>query len=448
MASPPLDLYTVTFNCGRVLLDVDTFASTLFSARKTSQTTPDVLFFSLQEVAPIAYSFLGGALLAPYFARFLQAVDKAAGPENAYRHLITHNVGMTAIMVFVKSELAEAVQWVQTGEVGVGWSEMGNKGAAAVRLGFRSDQMSETVPITLVAAHLAPMEEAFKRRNEDWENIARRLVFKPPGKHTASLSRAIPPAAEEDEVPLLGESPDALPSQSTRKGMFISGSPVFFAGDLNYRTGDAPPDPEKNQLHSFPQPRRSPADSLHYSNLLPFDQLTRERRAGNTLHGLSEATISFPPTYKFSPKQQESMTRAQYFAADEETDEEVTWHWSSHRLPSWCDRILFSSSLQNSQALSLGSYTALHIQPTSDHRPVALDCLIDLQAAGKALRGQKPVFELDQDWEARGHAARRREVMVGVAAYLGLTWEGNGLLAASLIGVLGGWFVMSSLIVS
>lgn len=455
MPTSPLDLYIVTFNCGRTLLDVNAFEAGLFKPYKnkssSSSSYPDIICLSLQEVAPLGYSFLGGSLLAPYFAPFVQAIQRAAGLKQDYRHVITHNVGMTAIMVLAKSEVSPNIQWIQTAEVGVGWSEAGNKGAAGVRLGYKSKNMTAAAPLTLVAAHLAPMEDAWQRRNEDWESIVRRLAFKSPthNRNTASLSKASPQASkdageheeDDEERPLLGAATAdlALPTNPQVQGTYISGSPIFLAGDLNYRTSDIGPHPDHH--HSFPQPVNDPNHALHWSRLLPQDQLNREQKAGRALQGLAEAKINFPPTYKLSEQQQESMTREQ-FLQDEDTS--IKWLWSSHRFPSWCDRILYSTPMASS--LKLLSYDAHPVQPTSDHRPVSLACSLDLERAARALADQAPPFPLLASWEGRRLAARRKELAIGIATYLSLTWEGNGLLLASLLGAVGGWWVLSSMV--
>jgi len=445
MSSLPLDLYVVTFNCGRALLDIEAFAATLFRARTDHASLPDIVVLSLQEVSSIAYSFLGGALLAPYFGRFVEAVQLAGGGSHAYRHLITHNVGMTGIVVLAKPEISANIEWLQTAETGVGWYEMGNKGAAAIRLGYKADDMQYLVPLTLVAAHLAPAEDAWQRRNEDWENIVRRLAFKSPHTNTASLSQALPKDANDEEEPLLGQPTSNIKSKRNVQSMFTSGSPIFLAGDLNYRSSDVGPQPEEHE--TFPQPVESEAHPQHWSQLFKSDQLNREREAGRTLHDLKEASVSFPPTYKFSEKQQESMTKDQFMSEDAKVSK---WLWSSHRFPSWCDRVLFSSGLKpsndDSDCLTKLKYKALSIQPTSDHRPVALSCRLDLVKAQEVTSNQTAPFPLLDGWEGRRNTARREEIAVGLASYLGLTWEGNGLLLASLFGVVGGWWVLGSVI--
>jgi len=60
----------------------------------------------------------------------------------------------------------------------------------------------------------------------------------------------------------------------------------------------------------------------------------------------------------------------------------------------------------------------------------------------------KSPFGLDTEWRRRRTTARRREVVVGVGAYLGLTWEGRGLVLATLIGLVGIWLVAHSVATS
>lgn len=60
----------------------------------------------------------------------------------------------------------------------------------------------------------------------------------------------------------------------------------------------------------------------------------------------------------------------------------------------------------------------------------------------------EPPFGLDPGWKERRVWARRREVAVGLGAYLTLTWEGRGILFALVCGALGGWAVIGGLIQS
>ena len=75
-----LSCYITTFNCGRALINADYFSANFFNplSSNSSALPPDLIVLSLQELAPLGYSFLGGTFLVPYFARLVQAVHTAA----------------------------------------------------------------------------------------------------------------------------------------------------------------------------------------------------------------------------------------------------------------------------------------------------------------------------------------------------------------------------------
>ncbi|KAK5707035.1 hypothetical protein LTR17_021071 [Elasticomyces elasticus] len=449
-----LNTYITTFNCGRKLIDVDYFASNFFNGLKTD-LPPDLIVLCLQEIAPLGYSFLGGSMLAPYLARFNEAIALAS--ERKYRgediqkeyvSVMSRNVGMTGILVFAKHHVAHRVRWVQTGGVGVGeWFQMGNKGAVGVRMGLHSDGNAEEAVFTFVSAHLAPFEGNWQRRNEDWQSICEGLVFEEVGHSVKKPADN----SEPERQPLLSSTDGTENANAGPHGIFSPPSQVFFAGDLNYRTSDSSPSPE--DAAKWPQPIESSTDPRHISQFLPKDQLARERSKGHTLHLLSEAPIDFPPTYKYSSAAQKhalasSLTTASHKMRDGrvvETTEirppaEEVWLWAEHRTPSWCDRILFLEAAAPNQ---IHAYTALPVQPTSDHRPVVLSCSIPCKAVKTQL---SPPFKIRDDWMQRRAAARRYELMIGVLAYLGWTWEGEALLVGTVVGIIGGYLVLRALV--
>ena len=400
-----LNIRLLTYNCARNFIDPPVFAPYIFAS------TSDILVLSLQELAPIGYTFLGGSFLTPYFNAFRHAVHLA---DKSYVNIISRNLGLTAIMIFVRDP--QNTTFIQTAGVGVGVHEMGNKGAVGVRLDFSG------VELTFVAAHLAPMEDRLERRNQDWKNIVKGLVF-------------VPSQADQEDVPLL----HGFSSEESTAGMFTPQSHLFFMGDLNYRASEVKPSPK--DADNFPQPTEDEQDPRHYSHLLARDQLTQQLRAEKTLHGLTEAPITFPPTYKYNHPQ----TAVQ--------DDSRRWFWAKHRWPSWCDRILYLDLPSWMRGkIEVRDYKALPLFATSDHRPVALSVSVPLaaipeppsQASDIRLR---PPFSIDPDWKSRRDVARRKEIAVGLISYLGLTWEGNGLLLATFIGAFGGWLVIKSLLV-
>ncbi|KAF7171520.1 hypothetical protein CNMCM6106_005882 [Aspergillus hiratsukae] len=297
---------------------------------------------------------------------------------------------------------------------------MGNKGAVAARLAWVLDSGDETqtVPLTFVGAHLAPAEDAFERRNEDWRGIVERLVFEGPSSNHEDSERAALLGSGEGEGEGEGE-----------EGVFTAGY-LFLAGDLNYRTSNTLPQPA--DFARFPALDADASSPLHYSRLLRDDQLTREREKARCFHGLSEAPISFPPTYKYKlgardPRQ---------------------WKFVRERWPSWCDRILYSSPPGGQATVTLYRYDALPVFPTSDHRAVALAAAVaatDVQQQQQQQQQPTAPFSIDRDWKRKRDEARRKELVVGGLAYLGLTWEGRRILVGMVIGGLGAWIVLRSM---
>lgn len=437
---PFVNVYAVTFNCGREPVQPDIFARHLFNVlpKLPQSKVPDILILSLQELAPISYSFLGGSFLVSYFDRFRQAVRLATAflDDRRYVNFITRSVGMTAIMAFGLEDQTENISSLATAGVGVGFQEMGNKGAVGLR--FTYTVRNEAMELSVVAAHLAPMEDALERRNQDWKSIVQRLVFTPLDQNATHKASEEERSQRDDANALLLESSGSVAQESQ---LYKHTSYFIFAGDLNYRTSRLGPAP--SDFQTFPQPTDDVNDPKHFSHLLQHDQLSREIKAQRTCHGLQEAEIHFPPTYKYSDQQR----------AVAEVDNGTAWDWAKHRWPSWCDRILYMipPSWKESEGppIHVHAYSALPLMPTSDHRPVALSLSIPLTAISTSdevgTDGNAKVdapFGMDPKWRDKRDAARRLELAAGVMAYLGLTWEGNGILLAITIGALGGWAVI------
>ena len=435
--------HITTFNCGRELPSISHLGAELFSNSAPS-IPPDLIVLCLQEIAPIGYAFLGGSFLAPYFTRISDIVQHAVSKHfesNAdYHPLLVRNAGLTALMVYARSDVKDRIQWTETAAVGVGVYEMGNKGAVGARIGFVGDN-DETVPITFVSAHLAPKEEECERRNLDWQSICEALVFTRDDNNNTNTNNSTLPQNAEDAQPLLSRDAEHTPNDTTNT-LFSPLSHIFFAGDLNYRTADTPPSPSAHQI--WPHPTSDPSHPS-YRDLWAADQLNRELRNKKTLHLLTEAPVTFPPTYKYSTAAKKSAAEGRPLPPGG-NDADSTWPWAKHRVPSWCDRILFlgasSSSAGKAGGVEVQSYEALSVQPTSDHRPVVMTVTIPLKKPELAA-GVEPPFSLRRDWAERRATARRYEVLVGIASYLALTWEGEAVLAATVVGILGAYMLLS-----
>jgi Endonuclease/Exonuclease/phosphatase family 2 len=433
-----LRLYIVTFNCGLEPIDTEAFASQLFTSLD-SPNLPDILVLSLQEIAPIPLALIGGSFLVPYFEKFYHAVQKgsrkvANATDNGpiYTPVVARNLGMTGIMVFAKDP--SHIEDIETAGVGVGMWEMGNKGAVGVRFNYHDGPAS--TELTFVAAHLAAMEEGLKRRNEDWKNIVRDLVF----SSTSSKRKNADTSLSGEERPLLSIS-------ARDASIYKPTSHLFVAGDLNYRTSILSPSPT-DHIDIFPQPHHSPDSANHFSSLFESDQLNQERAAGRTLHGLTEAPITFPPTYKYKSEEP-------FLTPD---DELKKWPWAQHRWPSWCDRILYLpfpawvTRSQPSLSITTHKYTALPLFPTSDHRAVTLELSVPIvpipppnEEAGDDPR-IKPPFEIDIDWKRKRERARQLELVFGFAGYFTTTKEGGAVAVAVLVGIVGAYFAIMAMV--
>ena len=417
------------------MIDVEAFSQTLHASINSSPEPPDLIALAIQEIAPLSYAFLGGTYLTPYFSAYEDALSRRHGPK--YDTVVSRNLGLTGIMLFARRDWTGRVKWLQTGGVGVGVRELGNKGAIGVRVGLVAGDERKAV-VTFVAAHLTHGEEAVERRNEDWKSICRSLVFQADGVESPDTREG------GDTEPLLSNTStdnDEREVEEAKEGtLFNPPSHLFFLGDLNYRTSSRAP--STSHAQTWPQPTDSLEDQRHYRHLLSQDQLTRERKAHRTFHHLSEPPIAFPPTYKYSTAALEQARARLHARNDTPNDKDKLWLWAQHRWPSWCDRILYLDDIRP----KIHFYDALTIQPTSDHRPVALSCSIDLHAnkAGKSV--VKNPFTIRSDWQAALATARRLEWVVGLAVYLGYTWEGETLVAGSVVGILGGYWLLSSLL--
>jgi len=465
---------------------------------------------SLQEVAPLSYAFIGSYFLNPYYARYEEALNLAAtrflestagdhgseypagveriSPPRPYTLVRAKNVGMTALLLFARDP--SAVQAVEEAECGFGAADMGNKGAVGLRVTW-GQEPGRTTEVTLVATHLAAMEWNLKKRNANWRTIVSSLTFANPraalpgvfpastlpptrdrsgagGKKLLAADSSESSEAEDDEDdgatsrPLLARSLTAE-QRATLQDMsiFKPTSHLFVAGDLNYRIGSTTPSP------LAPFPSFDPESVHYYPSFLPRDQLTQERLAGRAFHGMTEAPITFGPTYKYN------VLRSAQGAANEAAIRsgaapngipEVPWRFASHRWPGWCDRVLYldlpswvSGKENNKRAIEVKAYDSLPVVQSSDHRAVYFRASIPVVAAEEMLspsakavaagasdpRAVLPVPVDVHAWERRA-AARRKEILVGWSAFLWSTKEGAVVLATLFLLFVGAWWFWKS----
>lgn len=481
---------------------------------------------SLQEVAPLSYAFIGSYFLNPYYARFGEALNlaaervlatspdaddddasvahAAAGPQGnpqPYTLVRAKNVGMTAILLFARDP--GCIRKIDEAECGFGAADMGNKGAVGLRVtwGGPGAPDTTTTELTFVAAHLAAMEWNLKKRNANWRSIVAGLTFANPRSVLPGAAfpanRAAPtpdrsgagdiaprlptgdspdPSEEEQEDsesdsettrPLLNPpSPDDAPLTPAHLAalhaisVYKPTAHLFVAGDLNYRISATTPPPQS----AFPS--FDPASPHYFPSFLPRDQLTRERQANRTLHGLSEAEVAFGPTYKFDvlgdgeegAENAEEVRRAREGGGGVKV---VPWKFAGHRWPGWCDRVLYLDVpgwvKGRGEKVEVTAYDGLPLMAVSDHRPVFWRAHVPLLGAA-AMAPPAEMGALESVWEAdprvrlpvpvdvhaweRRAAARRKEMVVGWSAFVWSTKEGAVLMATALALGVGGWWFL------
>jgi hypothetical protein len=445
-------------------------------------------------------------------ARPLAARAREPASSRPYTLVRAHNVGMTGIMLFAKNRAA--IKHVEHAECGFGAADMGNKGAVGLRIIYCADDASgdgeaPSTELTFVATHLAAMEWNLKRRNANWRAIVSGLTFANPRSvlpgvfppddsaprpdRTGSQYKTQPDSADSseaeeeanDDQPLLNG--DAGPQEPaplhpehphiTREhhttlhdiSVFKPTSHLFVAGDLNYRISTTTPPP----LAKFPS--FDPDSEHYYPAFLDRDQLTQERLAGRTFHGMSEAPVSFGPSYKYNVLSDAAGAvneRAVRAGATVNGVPELPWKFAPHRWPSWCDRVLYLDLPQWVKSKGIGgtddealavrtiAYDLLPVMRTSDHRPVFMRARVPILDAAtmrpppEAEGGEAAEVEADprvalpvpidvHAWERRA-AARRKEIAVGWSAFLWSTREGAMVLATVLLVGVGSWWLLSA----
>nr|AAI50239.1 Zgc:165612 protein [Danio rerio] len=135
--------------------------------------------------------------------------------------------------------------------------------------------------------------------------------------------------------------PDTNPYRSTTSDVTTRFDEVFWFGDFNFRLNKARGDVEAILNQGV---------GVDMSPLLQHDQLTREMKEGSIFKGFQEASIHFPPTYKFD------------IGCD------VYDTTTKQRTPSYTDRILYRN--RQSDDIRVIKYTSCSSIKTSDHRPV------------------------------------------------------------------------------
>ncbi|KAG6860954.1 hypothetical protein C0995_005618 [Termitomyces sp. Mi166 len=286
---------------------------------------PDIVAVGFQELLPLHLGLSGfsKAVIENRNALILSQIE-ANAPNKERFSLVAKvvNVGV-ALLVYARDDtIARTVCGVYTTWTGTGPAYMGNKGAVGVRFRIPGSDGSIGETFTFVCAHLTAYKEKLAARLADYQHIVGTLLF-----------------------------PPVVQTESKSPSTIYDTSHLFFLGDLNFRL-DIPP------MHPLaPRPNidfmRALDEESTREQLKEFDQLVIEQRKGTVLQGLHEGEFwQFKCSYKYLLG---------------EVDK-----YSSKRIPSWTDRVLYathtdSPDIHGKSNITNILYTSVPSYTTSDH---------------------------------------------------------------------------------
>ncbi|XP_054611093.1 synaptojanin-1-like isoform X6 [Dunckerocampus dactyliophorus] len=172
-------------------------------------------------------------------------LQKNISRDHKYVLLASEQLVGVCLFVFIRPQHAPFIRdvAVDTVKTGMGGAT-GNKGGVAIRLLFH------TTSICFVCSHFAAGQSQVKERNDDYNEITRRLSF-PMGR------------------------------------LLYSHDYVFWCGDFNYRINL--PNEEVKEL----------IKQQNWDTLTAGDQLFDQKNAGLVFRGFIEGKLDFAPTYKY-----------------------------------------------------------------------------------------------------------------------------------------------------
>ncbi|KAG0302421.1 hypothetical protein BGZ98_007510 [Dissophora globulifera] len=239
---------------------------------------------------------------------------------SGYQKVMSKQLVGLLIVMYAATDHAKYIKEVTAHSAGVGiMGVLGNKGGVSVRIRYKDSYLC------FVGSHLAADTNQIDRRNQDYQEICRRLTF--PSTNAYDITK--------------GPSVNAALAIGNKMVSIFDCDHTIWAGDLNYRIA-LPEDQVKHLLRTN-----------DYDSLMKHDQLTSQRSMFKAFSEFDEHPINFQPTYKY----------------DVGTS---TWDSSEkRRVPAYTDRILWRSKDIAKDSVETLFYKS-HMELTiSDHKPVS-----------------------------------------------------------------------------
>ncbi|KAG0199274.1 hypothetical protein BGX28_007433 [Mortierella sp. GBA30] len=277
---------------------------------------PDIYVLCFQELdlSAEAYIVLDGSKEEEW----TRAIAESLG--SGYQKVMSKQLVGLLIVMYAAVDHAKYIKEVTAHSAGVGIMGMlGNKGGVSIRIRYKDSYLC------FVGSHLAADTNQTERRNQDYQEICRRLAF----PSTSSYDITKSPAG------------NAAVAATTKMVSIFDCDHTIWAGDLNYRIG-LPEDQVKHHLKTN-----------DYDILMKHDQLSSQRAQLKAFSEFEEHSIAFHPTYKYDVG---------------------TSVWDSsekRRVPAYTDRILWRSKDSAKDSVEPIFYKSHMDLMLSDHKPIS-----------------------------------------------------------------------------
>nr|XP_045612351.1 synaptojanin-1-like isoform X2 [Procambarus clarkii] len=267
--------------------------------------TPDVFAIGFEEIVDLnATNIVQNTQWSENAASWGKELQKVISRDEKFVMVTWSQLVGVALFVFVNEKHANHVRHVSVESVKTGMQgATGNKGGVGIRLVVRNTSMA------FVCSHFAAGQKEVNERNNDYDSIARKLIF-PLG------------------MPLWAHDY------------------VFWCGDFNYRINLT-----RDEVVDYVQRQE-------WSVLLQYDQLKLSFDEGKCFKGFVEGDINFAPTYKYD-----------LFSDDYDTSDKLRIPAWTDRVLFWRRQYAKDKDNPNWSPGRIVHYGRAELKQ-SDHRPV------------------------------------------------------------------------------
>lgn len=278
--------------------------------------SPDIFVLGLQEIDRRTEAYMSNiSVREQLWVNVVMEAFLTKYPEEKFVKVASKALVGLFIIVVVRQEHSKHIGKISTTSASCGiMGVVGNKGAVSIRFKVYDGY------VCFVNCHLAAHPNQVLRRNQDFSDLHKRLMFQVPSKTRKSRHDKFTDAYWHVKGFLNVNQCDVL----------------YWLGDFNYRV-----EMEGQLARIFVQ--HGQIDSV-----LEKDQMKLQRTISKELSQYSEAEITFPPSYSFD-------TGTDNYDSSEK-----------QRIPSWCDRIIWRTG----DGITSNYYDCLFGFKSSDHKPV------------------------------------------------------------------------------